>query len=708
MPRADAAPAVDSAGDDRPAADAGEGAPRWFEFLVAAGATGALSVGLVALVLAMAGAYSLLAALAGAAVLWGALLWLLWRGLRPLDGPRPGRNATTVGAGLAILLAVAASGWYGFSPSQHLLTDRDPAIYVNAAIWISNEGRLDAPHEEDALAGVPDVGYNSPGVYPTDDGLEFQFNHFTSALGAVAYDLGGHRALFRFTGVVTALGLLAVYAVTARALRRPFFALVVPVVIGASLPLLVIARDVYSEPNLLMAAWTAAMLAAALWDRPSRSLAAPTGFVVGMLVVVRVESFLYLAGFAALAAFSLVFGRPAIRRVVPVAALAVLPGIAVGLIDFYTLTGGYSSTDGGIGKQATQAVLFSLIVAVGAPLAMLLWRRVDVVASWCRRRRAWLGTALGVVVAGLLGALWIVRPLVTTDRASAERWGVIAAIQEREGQPVDLFRTYFEQSVNWVAWYVGPVTVALGIVGVGFMVARLLRGTLEPVLTVALALFSTGGIVYLVLPNITPDQMWATRRLVPIVFVAVVLAAAVLLERLIELAPTKAAPMMRVGASALLVVPAALTTAPLALPTEQSSMLGAVEEMCDALGDDAVVLVVDGIAQLTLMPPLRSVCEVPVGHLVGPVDDPAQSVEAARRRAAELGAELTLVATDPASLQPFIEGSSSSVESVTIPLNPREIERTLEGAPDRYMSGDDQFFFPRDLTVYVAHPDGAV
>ena len=693
-----------AAGDEPLATDAGA-PPRWFEFLVAAGVTGALSVGLVALVLAIAGAYSLLPALAGAALLWAALLWLLWRGLRPLDGARPGWNAPTIAAGLAVLLAVVAAGWYGFSPSQHLLTDRDPAIYVNGAIWISNEGRLDAPHARDALAGVPDVGYNSPGVYSTDDGFEFQFNHFTTALGAVAYDVGGHRALFRFTGAVTALGLLAVYAVTARALRRPFFALVVPAVVAASLPLLVIARDVYSEPNLLMAAWTAAMLAASLWDRPRRSLAAVTGFVVGMLAVIRVESFLYVAGFAALAAFAFVLGRPAIRRVVPFAALAALPGIAVGLVDFYTLTGGYSSMDGGIGKQATQAVLFSLVVAVAAPLLLLVWRRSGALAEGIRRRRAGLGTALGVVVAAALGALWLVRPLLGADRDSTVRWGVLASIQEREGEAVDLFRSYYEHSVNWVAWYVGPITVALGILGLGFMAARLVQGRLDPALTAALALFGTGGLVYLVEPSITPDQIWATRRLVPIVLVALVLAAAVMLERLIELAPDRAGTVLRLGGAGLMVVPVALTTGPIALPTEQSSMFGTVEEVCGLVGDDAVALMVDDLGQVALMPPLRSVCDVPVGHITGAEVDQSTSVEAARRRAHELGLDLVLVATDPTSLSPFLDDASGPVESVTIPPTRREIERTLEGAPTRYMSGDDQFFIPRDLSVYVVHLD---
>lgn len=675
--------------------------PRWFEFLVATGTTGVLAYGLVALVLAMVAAYSLVPALIGGTVLWALSIWLLLRGLRPSEGARPGWNATTVAAGLAIVLAGGAFGWYGYAPSEHLLTDRDPAIYVNAAIWISHEGRLDAPDADDVFEVVDDVGHNSPGVYPTSDGLEFQFNHFTSALGAVAYDVAGPAGLFRFTGAVAAFGLLAVYAVAARALRRPFFALVVPIVVGIGLPLLVIARDVYSEPNLLLAAWTAAMLAASLWDRPRRSLASITGFVVGVLTVVRVESFLYVAAFASLAAFAAVLGGRAVRRVVPYAVLGVVPGVVVGLIDFYGFTGGYSSMDDGIGKQSLQAILFCAVVAVAAPLLLLLWRRFESIAGWVRRRRAGFAVVSGSLVTLFLGLLWLVRPLLGEDRSSSARWGVLARIQERDGQAVDVHRTYFEQSVNWVAWYLGPVTVALGIVGLGYMVARLLRGRLDPVLTVALALFSTGGLAYLILPNITPDQVWATRRLVPIVIVVIVLAAAVLIVRLVDLAPSVVGSPLRILAAGVLIVPVALTTAPLPLPTEQPAVFDAVEQVCDLIGDDAVVLVVDDMGQVILLPALRGVCGVPTGHLLRGVDDPDRSMDEARRRADELGVDLVLVSTEMRFLDEYESDAAGPVRSVEIPTNPREIERTLHGAPDRYMTGDDLFFVPRDLEVLV-------
>lgn len=686
----------------RPPPDA---TPRWFEFLVAAGATGVLSYGLVSLVLAMLAAYALLPALAGGSLLWAVLLWSAWRGLRPLDGARPGWNGSTVAAALAILLAGGAFGWYGFAPSEHVLTDRDPAIYVNAAIWISSEGRLDAPDAREAFDGVDDVGFNSPGIYPTRDGLQFQFNHFTAALGAFAYDIGGEWALFRFTGAVAAFGLLAVYAVAVRALRRPFFALVVPVVVGCSLPLLVLARDVYSEPNLLLAVWTAAMLAATFWDRPRRSLAVVTGFVIGMLAVIRVESFLYLAAFASLAAFAVVLGRPSVRRAVPWAALAVVPGVAVGLLDFYLFTGGYSSVEDGIGKQSAQAIGFSLVVAVAAPLLLLLWRRFDGVAARVRRHRSGLGVTLGTLVTLGLGAWWILRPLVAVDRSSAARWGVLGTIQESEGAVVDLHRTYYEQSVNWVAWYIGPITMALGLVGLGFMTARLLRGRLDPVLVAALALFSTGGLAYLIAPNITPDQVWATRRLVPIVFVVVVLAAVVLIEYLVELTSPWAGPALRLTGALVLIVPVALTTAPVPLPAEQPGVFGAVEEVCDLLDDDDMVLVVDDVGQILLMPPLRGVCGVPVGHVLRGVDDPEESIDDARRRADELGRDLVLVATDLRFLELYESDAERLVETVTIPTNTHEVKRSLLGPPRRYLRDGEQFFVPRDLEVHLLRPD---
>ena len=467
MDEADAA-AVRPDRSPRPAADL---PPRWFEFFVVSAATGVLAVGVAALALALLGRYSLLPALALGTLLWSGLVWLSWRGFRPVEGARPGRNAGTVGALLALVLAGGAAGWYGYQPSQHLLTDRDPGVYVNTSIWISRSGTLIDTHAGDDLGNVPDIGYGSPGIYTTDRGLEFQFNHFTAALGAVAFDLGGTRVLFRFTGAVAALALLVIYAVAARALRSPLLAPAVPIVVGVSLPMLAIARDVYSEPHLLLAVWTSAILAATVWTRPSRSLAVVAGFVAGTLVVIRVESFLYLAALAGVGAFAVVFGRPAVRRAVPYAVLAAVPGMVLGAVDFFLFTGGYSAPTG-IGKQASQAATLFLVVAVVGPLLLVLWRRLGWSKWWTDRRRTVIGCGLGALLVSALGLLWLVRPALAVDRDGVERWGVIAAIQQREGQVVDLHRTYFEQSVNWVAWYVGPITVALGITGLGLMVAR--------------------------------------------------------------------------------------------------------------------------------------------------------------------------------------------------------------------------------------------
>ena len=137
-------------------------------------------------------------------------------------------------------------------------------------------------------------------------------------------------------------------------------------------------------------------------------------------------------------------------------------------------------------------------------------------------------------------------------------------------------------------------------------------------------------------------------------------------------------------------------------------MFGAVDAVCAEIGDDATVLVVDPLARLTLLPSLRGVCDVPAAHLLPSIaDDPPSSVDAARRRASELGLDLVLVATDPVSLAPFESVGTTTISAVSLPVTSRELERTLLGPPDRYMADDEQFFLPRDMTVYVLRFDGA-
>ncbi len=676
------------------------GAPAWFDGIVLVSAAGLVSFGLIALALATLGWYSLPLVLLLGILAWGAMAKVLVRWMRA-DTQQPAERAQRWGALAALLLVAAGLFWFTFQPSQHLLVDRDPGVYVTTAIWISNEGSLVDSTVSEAFQGTEGLDFSSPGAYFVDGRLEFQFNHFTGAVGAVAFGVGGQRALFRVTGLVAALGLLAAYSVAVRLTRRPLLSLLVPMVIGVSLPLLVLARDMYSEPYLLLVLWSMVLLLDRLWMRSNRSAALVAGIFAGALLAIRVESVLYLTALAALVAFVARKGRPDLRSLLPVFVLGAVPGVVLGLIDFLGFTGGYSEIAGAEVRLA--AVLF-ISVAILAPLALWAWGHLPKLAEALTRRRAYIGSCFAALTAMLLFFMWLVRPRLDPDRVSTQRWGVMGPIQISEGDAVDLFRTYYEDSVNWIAWYVGPALVVLSILGLAVMIRQLVMGKLGAAATLVLAMFWTGGIAYLFKPGITPDQLWATRRLVPVVLVGFLLASVVMVGLILDALEGRAALQRLVGgiAAVVLLVPAVLTTSPIALLAEQPSMFGVVDSACEMISEQAAVLVVGTLASDTLPLALRSMCRVPVAEL--DTTDPARAVVNVRKlrdRLALAGTSLAIVGLDNADLERFAELSSEQVQHTAPSSNPREYRHTLSSAPDRYLSGDETFFLPREITISV-------
>ena len=272
-------------------ADENDSAPGWFELGVALAATAMAAAGLIGVALGLVGVFRtwIVLPLALVVTACGAV------GLRSAFGPLRAARAPTIAAALALALAAVVSIGAAAFPSQPTVVVRDPGSYVNTALWLSEEGTLEVDADEDAFGSILDLRRSSAAVYELDDGrLQFQFNHLTSALLAVGYDLGGHRLVFRMSAMALGLGLLGVYTVTVRVTRRPFLSLTVPALLAVAAPILFVGRDTYSEPFTLALLWAAILLAATLHRRPHPGIGAVVGLLVGALIATRVDALLYI------------------------------------------------------------------------------------------------------------------------------------------------------------------------------------------------------------------------------------------------------------------------------------------------------------------------------------------------------------------------------------------------------------------------------
>lgn len=113
------------------------------------------------------------------------------------------------------------------------------------------------------------------------------------------------------------------------------------------------------------------------------------------------------------------------------------------------------------------------------------------------------------------------RPLTPDDRLT---YGFIERTQQANGLPVDGSRLYYEESLHWVIWYVGAPAVVLATLAAALLTRRLVRGR-EPGWLPPLAVVGWTTVATLYLPSITPDQPWASRRLVPVVIPGLILLA---------------------------------------------------------------------------------------------------------------------------------------------------------------------------------------
>jgi hypothetical protein len=194
---------------------------------------------------------------------------------------------------------------------------------------------------------------------------------------------------------------------------------------------------------------------------------------------------------------------------------------------------------------------------------------------------------------------------------------MVAFVQRINGLHEDATRRYAEYSVRWMSWYAGPITVTLAILGAAGLSMLLVRGTLRLPVRVATFMFAPPALLYTLRPSITPDQIWAMRRFLPVIFPVLVLLAWAVIS---AIAHAEAASLRRSFAIVLglaTIVYPITTIRDVSRMTEQRNMLPIVTNACKIIGPHgAVVMLQDqpprSVAYLSDPQTLRGFCNVPV------------------------------------------------------------------------------------------------
>ncbi len=658
-------------------------------------------------------------------------------------GAAPGREQAWPGWwGLAGTAAVAAGFalWQFLFNSETVIVLRDPGAYLQTGYWIAQHGSLPIPQALAAFGGAhPGLGFSSIGFFSGGtavvpglmSGLPlvlaggFWVNG-TTAAAALGPILGG-LAILAFGGLVGRLTgpqwapagalVLAFTLPEQYTSRGPFTETAGQVLLFGGLCLVVDALTLGVAGRDRRAVSVTASQAApdaprdALagggkrrpwrdsWYTPQRALMALGGLALGLTALVRIGGLVDVLPAIPFVGL-LVVGRCR-------AALAFCIGLAVGI--GYALADGYLLAGPFLNSLRPVPELTGLIAA---GLAAVTWAGVELVRllgfrGEGRRRPPgrplrWLPD-LGAVlaVAALIGLA--IRPYLQTARqlSNAVESAYVAGLQQLEHLPVDPGRTYAEDTLYWVIWYIGLPALLLGGFGLALLVRWCLRALIlwrDPSGTariwgLPLAVICCGSAAVLWHPATVPDQPWASRRLVPLVLPGLILCAIWASAWLRGLARSRGAGQTTASVAAAFCVAALLlptaqttfglglghagqggaarTTADgLALKRAGQGQYGAVARLCSSIGPSATVVIVDRPVAERFTQVIRGMCGVPVAWMIGRPGPAVRSVLSGIRGA---GRRPVLLGARPGQVAAYGGGSPVRVVDLATTQDPHTL-----------------------------------
>ncbi len=488
---------------------------------------------------------------------------------------RLGPEAPRPGIGALVPVAIVAGGlWLYGPPAEYVLGGRDPGGYVNEGVQIAQRGALVAT--DPVIAEVPaefrDLvlpSHNTPsyygsrfmGFYVLDPGagtILGQFPHFLPASIAIGYGLDGLTGVRRVTHFWALLGLCSVYLLGARLFGRTVAA-------AGTLLLAVNVIEVWFSgyPNAEVVAQTLLFAAMLAWSRAQVDGLPFFGVVaaslLGMLLFLRVDMVIAVAGFVGAAALGRMAGLPAV--------VGFFPTLVVWLAG---------------------AALYLLGLMKPYMWVPLLW--LQALPLWQMGLSA-LITAIALAIvfgAARLPAVRRLLPWVWRVMAAAAVLLVIYAYFFRVA--AGRLAEHDAIALRSFAWYVTPLGLFTALVG---YVAALRRfAARDSVFLLTVSLYAT---FFFYKIRIVPVHYWMSRRFLPVILPgAMLLAAFAALGRWSEHDHGWRYRARAIAGAAVLAALAVLfwtRSAPLLGHVEYAGVIPRLEKLAGMFGDEDLVIV---------------------------------------------------------------------------------------------------------------------
>jgi hypothetical protein len=516
----------------------------------------------------------------------------------------------------AVLATALAFIWFVVQipfASQYLVPIRDPGIYMVVGAVIAHTGGspMDITGAHAIASHVSGLSAQlGPFGTTNNTDIRFQGSNGVPALIAIGFWLAGVQGGIVVDLLVGAVTLLAVYALSRR-FMGPYWALLPAVILGAAMPFIYFSRTSYTE---MMA--TLLVVASAIWIISAFNTARYSDFIVsgamlGASGLTRIDGALEVVG--AIAGLLLVVigvGRirtdPRMRWRALAWTAAAWVTLAIGIFDLLHNNPRYVSD---LGAQAWR--LWEATVAASAVL-------VIVSLTPFGRRTIEFTRASRIIAIAASGALavifvyWLSRPLWLIDHSvkGAPYLEAVASLQAQDGLAIDPTRGYSEYSLWWFAWYFGLAFLALALVGmcawIYWSITRKNAAHIVILTTVAVV-----ALLYINTITITPDQIWAFRRVLPAITPALAIAA-VLSLRWLWKSRRRLFRVVAVLALIGCVVGTLLPWGRIMFTVDGGGQAAEIEHICSAIGNAKVVAFVAQSAPPNYSPTIHADCNVQV------------------------------------------------------------------------------------------------
>lgn len=517
-------------------------------------------------------------------------------------------------------ISVFALLWTGFNANfafEHVLTNRDPAIYLVTGMMLTERqttnwelhGILDDEHTVEESAGFEQSTIDGEQVGQTQALNVLPL--FLSVFGQI-----GERPLMAANTVFGGLAIIAVFAF-ARLLMRERWAVVAAMTLAASMPLVYFSRDSYTEPLSIVFIFGALALitiaARAKQHVPWLWLVA--GLVTGASALVRIDAPLSIAGLmfgAGLAAWFTAskFGLSLSLTHIGLFMLGLVVMVVLGLLDGWLMTRYYFEDQ--MHNIVPQYIVLGVELAV-IVAGIFVFRYGKRFLEWLNTRTInWRAVAVVVLIVSI--SLFLAsRPLwFTGTRAHMNHIELMQAGEQYAPEDIDGTRSYSEYTVNWMVWYLGLPIVLLSVIGFSVAAYRSMRSR-DIAWLMSLAVIFAVGAVYFMFPTITPDQIWASRRFLPAVMPGIAIFGALGLAWLYgrKKWPFGIDKRFAVGVIATLTIIAPLAvTEPLIRAKEYNNVYSMIYDICEHVDDDTLLLWGGQTSRQTLYMPVWHKCDV--------------------------------------------------------------------------------------------------